>query len=370
MALDWSGYQIPAYLAAKDMRETGEDVGGALGKLILSGTTRQDVDTQNLSEAMRGTGRSYYKDMVDKSGDYKDYGEWLEKEGGRFLQIAEAGGQFRNVNGEWMLQTPDGKWETLGAKADGDDGKWNPYAGGGDLNAFEKQMQQHFSGDWMGGQFSYKSPKTALGALFSKERHKPVSNLYQYDAKAGLQSRFDEGSPLNPNMINFAALQEDKANLGWYPGKYLSNNILGKYIGNLFKGSEEEGYNDTDTNGSLIKNQKGHNSYYTFKQDGTKDETTISAKTGFGLKEKGISQEDFANHYKEHLGSVGPFATFKQALSPEDFATYLITGKLPVSNNNSNSNQSNNSSAWGGSGHVYQGSSFNPGGLGHSLRQK
>ena len=167
-----------------------------------------------------------------------------------------------------------------------------------------------------------------------------MSNLYQYDATAGLQSRFDEGSPLNPNMINFAALQEDKANLGWYPGKYLSNNILWKYIGN------------------------------TFKQDGTKDETTISAKTGFGLKEKGISQEDFANHYKEHLGSVGPFATFKQALSPEDFATYLITGKLPVSNNNSNSNQSNNSSAWGGSGHVYQGSSFNVSGKGHSLRQK
>tara|TARA_R100001594_G_scaffold140161_1_gene185143 strand:+ start:294 stop:1484 length:1191 start_codon:yes stop_codon:yes gene_type:complete len=327
MALDWSGYQIPAYLAAKDMRDSGEDAGGLLGKLFGKAVTRQDIDTQNLSEALRGQGRSYHKDIVDKSGDYKDYDKWLEEEGGRFLQIAEAGGQFRNINGEWMLQTPDGKWETLGAKVEGDDGKWDPYAGGGDLNPFEKHMREHFLGDWMGGQYSYRSPKTALGALFSKERYKPVSNLYQYAAKSGLQSRYDELADINPNIVNFAALQSPKAGLGWYPGKFLSSdNILGKYINkNSNDPSNSEEFKATYRTGSNNKSgngigTEGHNSYYTFNTDGTRDETTISAKTGFNLKDKGINQEEFARLYKEHVGTAA------SPLTAEQFAQHLITG--------------------------------------------
>ena len=374
MALDWSGYQIPAYLASKDMAESAQDVGSALGNLILKGTTRQDVETQNISEALRGKGRSYYEDKVDKSL-YGSYGEWVKEDGGRFLQLAEAGGQMQNVGGEWQIQTPEGEWKTLGTE--GDDGVWDPYAGGTDLNPFEKEMRESFMGDWAGGQYTYRTPKSALEALFSKERYKPVSNLYQYDAKSGLQSRFDKGSPLNPNMINFAAIQGDKANLGWYPGKFIpknlrsSDNVLGKYINKIFgdpsankqfQASNKQVKKKEETSNTQI-NVSGHNAYYTFNPDGSKNEHSIEVETSFGLKDKGINQEEFARLYKEHVD------TAVSSLTAEEFAQYLITGKIPSMQDKSQINN-NNPSAWDGSDHQYQGSSFNVSGKGHSLRQK
>lgn len=340
MSINWSGYQIPGYLAARQYRDTSRDVGSALGSILNRGLSRQDVETYNMAEALRGQGRSYYKDKVDHS-DYKKYEKWLEEEGGRYLQAAEAGAQFQNVGGKYQMKTPGGKWVTMGEKGEGDDGIWNPYAGGAELNQFEKEMQQLMQGKWGGGTYTYRTPKTPLGALFSKERYRPVSNLYQDFAKAGLYDRHTA----DPGTINWAALSQEPASLGWYPGKMFSGQgILGKLIQGKSNEDNKDYTGNVETNNNVNSggiNVSGQNAYYIYRADGSRDEAILEPEYGFKLKELGINQEDFANRYTEHLSSIGSSAKFKKALNPNEFAKYLITGDLPdIDDNNSSSNQS------------------------------
>ena len=178
----------------------------------------------------------------------------------------------------------------------------------------------------MGGQYSYRSPKTALGALFSKERYKPVSNLYQYAAKSGLQSRYDELADINPNVVNFAALQSPKAGLGWYPGKFLSSdNILGKYINkNSNDPSNSEEFKATYRTGSNNKKDKKKqnnikvtalgNAYY-YDPKGGGDPISIEPQLSESLKKAGIDGERFRKEYSEYLASSHNFP-----MSPEQWA--------------------------------------------------
>ncbi len=334
MAIDWSGYQIPGYLAAKDAREASQDVGSALGNMILKGTSRNDISTKNVGEAIRGTGRSYYKDHVDKSV-YGSYDEWVEKEGGRFLSIAEAGGQFRNVDGKWMLQTPEGKWETLGTK--GDDEVWDPY-GGDELNPFETQMREHMMGDWVGGDMTYRSSMSPLEALFSKERYRPVSNLYQDAGKAGAQARFDRISGTNPKAQNFAALTTPQSGLGWYPGSIVTgnyqpaaNSYLAKLVNKLWGGDQTGDVtqnNNTQSNNNNTKNNNNNNqgggveieeeglgNAYYYDPKGGGDPISIDVELSEGLKKVGVDGERFRKEYSEYLAGSHNFP-----MSPEQWA--------------------------------------------------
>ena len=229
--LDWSGYAIPGYMAAQNARQIGQGI-GEMGGLLAGGTAYSlfgrgrnlfDKSTGNLGEALRGQGRSYYKDNVDKSV-YATYEDWLKSdESGRYLRIAEAGGQFRNIDGEFQVKSPGtDEWITMGTKGEGDEAMWDPYAGG-NLTSFETSMRERMMGDWSAGDYEYDKPRSLLSALFSKERYKPVANLYMDAAKEGLTRRYSEGK----GTVNWGGLETEPGGLGWYPG-LLGNILRGK----------------------------------------------------------------------------------------------------------------------------------------------
>ena len=330
MAIDWSGYQIPSYLAAQQYRDTGHDVGSALGGLFLKGTTRQDISTKNMGEAIRGQGRSYYKDNVDHAL-YDDYEDWLKKEGGRYLLAAEGGAEFQNVGGEYQMKTPGGEWATMGTE--GEDGKWNPYGDSADLNQFEKSLQQKFLGDWMGGEYSYRTPKSALGALFSKERYKPVSNIYQQLAKDQLAQRH----AANPGTYDWSQLSNEPASLGWYPGKYLTGKgILGKYIMNIGKNKSSGGTPSGTPSGTPAGTGSGTKPNVNINQNANQNVNpsqtvapwsytkggvtqTLPTQISTQLANSGMTSEQFTEDYEKYLQSAGSFP-----MNQLQYATYLV----------------------------------------------
>lgn len=199
MAIDWSVQQTPAYSASKMYHDAASDAGqwGVTGAALLgkAALTRPDLEAKNMAEGIRGQGRSYYKDNVDKSL-YGTYDEWLQSENaGRYLKLAEGGANFTMQDGQYMVQTPDGSWANMGAAGqDLSEGQfYDPYKGEENLNPYEMHMRETMMGqDWAGGQYTYKAPKTALGALFSKERYRPRANLYRQSAFEGMTEESQE----------------------------------------------------------------------------------------------------------------------------------------------------------------------------------
>ena len=348
MAIDWSGYQIPGYLAAQDMRQVGHEAGSAIGALMDKGLNRQELETKNLGEGLRGEGRSYYKDNVDHS-IYGSYGEWVEKEGGRYLQKAESGRNFRNVDGEYQLQgnetvdpygnVTEGQWNTLGTKDA--DGVWNPYntlnADGtqSEMTPFETHQQKNFMDDWSGGNYSYLSPQSAMKAFISKDRYRPTSNLYQDAGGAASQRRFDSGQA----SMNFST-PGPKGSLGWYPGVNIPNvnipslniknkGILAKLIKNIIQGNKNgkvvnnnanANVNNNANTGASIKasglsSQNAAGYWFTPRNGGNRE--SISAELSFNLDENNISAADFEQKYTEYLNSPNQWKT---QLNPEDWA--------------------------------------------------
>ena len=50
--IDWSGYQIPGYMAAQDMRSAATDAGGAIGAALTWGLGRGDVSAKTIGEGI------------------------------------------------------------------------------------------------------------------------------------------------------------------------------------------------------------------------------------------------------------------------------------------------------------------------------
>ena len=318
MAIDWSGYQIPGYLAAQDMRQVGHEAGSAIGALMDKGLSRQELETKNLGEGLRGQGRSYYEDSVDKS-QFKDYGNWVQDEGGRYLQAAESGRNFRNVGGNYQLQSDDGAWNSLGTK--NEDGVWDPYntlnADGtkSEMTPFETHQQKNFMDDWSGGTYNYLSPQSAMKALFSKERYRPTSNIYQDAGSAGTQQRAASGQGTG----NFST-PGTKGSLGWHPGS-----ILAKIIGGKGKSKKPPvqppvqpavvpaGGGSITPTGLNPQNSAGY--WFTPKRGGAR--TPISAKLSFELQGKNVDAAQFEEEYNAYLNAP---AQWSKQLSPEEWA--------------------------------------------------
>lgn len=277
MAIDWSGYQIPGYLAAQQTREASRDLGTAVGGLLDKFMSRKDIETRNLGQALRGEGRSYYKDNVDKDV-YGSYDEWLKSgDAGRYLQAAEAGAQFQNVGGDYQMKTPEGEWVSIGQETE--EGVFDPYAGAKDLTQFEHGMREKMMGEWSGGVYDYLPSKSPLGALFSKEKFRPKAGMYEEAAKQALLDRFEQKG----GGIDWSQLSAPNK-------RSLLNKLLNK---------PEE---DKDVSGPVVKDSTPT------KKDSTQTITTTEDYSDI---------ENFEELYNEHATTSG-----SRAMSKEDFANY------------------------------------------------
>jgi hypothetical protein len=241
MALDWSPYNTPAYTASKMYYDSAQQAGnlagaGAVG-LGAAAFHRPQLAGKSVSEGIRGTGRSYYKDNVDKS-QYGTYEEWVQSDqAGQYLKLAEGGANMMMQDGQYLLQQDDGSWVNMGdAGQDLSDGQfYDPYLDPNNkdrvLSPWEMHMREQMMGqDWAGGQYTYKAPKTALGALFSKERFRPRANLYRQAAFEGMSEEQQEA------WKGLAGRDLKGQGVGWYPGAGLKvgAGVLGGALGALF----------------------------------------------------------------------------------------------------------------------------------------
>lgn len=313
MAIDWSGYQIPAYLAAKEYRDTASNVGVGVPALAALGLSRNDVETGNLSEAIMGAGRSYYKDNVDKN-IHKTYDDFLKSnDAGRYLKAAEGGAQFQNVGGDYQMKTPDGKWESIGQEAE--DGVFDPYAGAKDLNQFEHGMREKMMGDWSGGTYDYRQAKSPLAALFSRERARPTSNIYQDSAKDALKDRFTQQGGQG---IDWSTLSTPKGNLGWFPGSVMSR-LIGKdktkkgsnQTNTQVKGKKVSNNNNPGNNNQGVSiNVQGADPYY-FYSPKNSDPMKVDPELTFLMKDAGIDPAQFKKEYTNYLKSPTGFLDYE-----------------------------------------------------------
>ena len=257
MALDWSVHQAPGYLASKMYADSAEQVGQLAGAATVglgaAAFTRPELSGKSIQEGIRGTGRSYYKDNVDKSL-YGTYDEWVQSDNaGQYLKLAESGANMTMKDGEYMIQKPDGSWSNMGdANQVLEEGQfYDPYAvsgGAHDLNPWESHMREKMMGaKWVGGDYEYKAPKTALGALFSKERFRPRANLYRDAAYQGMSEKGQETwGDLNERDLKGQGL-------GWYPGVGIGG-ALGAVF-NKKKGQSTQHQNDDKKNVNQNNNQ-------------------------------------------------------------------------------------------------------------------
>lgn len=181
MAIDWSVAALPGYMAAKQLQESVSNAIELTGMVASQGIGRKDMDTGDLGEAIRGFGRSYYKDSVDHN-KFKSYEKWAASpEAAHILQAAEGGVGMRNMGSDgFQIQMPDGTYKRISGSSE-EGGIQDIYYGKDNVNAFQSALQNQFmTPEWQGGAYGYKSNRSALGALFNlKEKLRPEAKPYK-----------------------------------------------------------------------------------------------------------------------------------------------------------------------------------------------
>tara|TARA_B110000196_G_scaffold319670_1_gene338436 strand:+ start:94 stop:831 length:738 start_codon:yes stop_codon:yes gene_type:complete len=179
--LDWSVAALPGYMAAKQLKEGYSNAVKTVGMLSSETFGRKDINTQDLNEAIRGFGRSYYKDSVDHD-KFKNYESWAASpEAANILQAAEGGVNMRNMGSDgFQIEMPDGTYQKISGSSE-EGGIQDIYYGKDNVNAFQSALQNEFmTPEWQGGAYNYRTNRSALGAFFSTEKLRPKSNDLDY----------------------------------------------------------------------------------------------------------------------------------------------------------------------------------------------
>ena len=204
-AVNWSVAALPAYMAAKEMKNAISNavkLGGMVGTPLVDAVmSRVPLQSGDIGETIRGLGRSYFKDVVKKGGYKGTYEEWAaSEEGAAVLQLAEGGIGLRQTPDGFQMQNQDGSWRSFGSwNVNQETGEkiFDMFGNKESVNSFESYLQNKFlTPEFQMGNYEYTPNRTALGALLNrKERLRPIAGPYQDP----LMSYFMQNNPWYAN---------------------------------------------------------------------------------------------------------------------------------------------------------------------------